>query len=63
MNTENAVVEPMSIYEENDGFFIEFQNGDCGLWWIYDGYLLSLTGNLDKSGLLNLAYSTKIQNF
>ncbi len=63
VNTENAAVEPMSIYEENDGFFIEFQNGDCGLWWIYDGYLLSLTGNLDKSGLLNLAYSTKIQNF
>ncbi len=63
VNTENAVVEPMSIYEENDGFFIEFQNGDCGLWWIYDGYLFSLTGNLDKSELINLAYSTKIQNF
>ncbi len=53
----------MSIYEDNDGFFIEFQNGDCGLWWIYDGYLLSLTGNLDKSGLLNLAYSTKIVKY
>ncbi len=63
VNTENAVVEPMSIYEENDGFFIEFQHGDCGLWWIYDGYLFSMTSNLDKSELVNLAYSTKIINF
>lgn len=64
VNTENAVVEPMSLYKENDGFFIAMNGGDCcALFWIYDGYLLSLTGNLDKSDLLNLAYSTKIQNF
>ncbi len=63
VNTENAVVEPMFINEENDGFFIEFQNSDCGLWWIYDGYLFSVTGNLDKDELANLAHSTKIQNF
>lgn len=61
VNTENAVVEPMSLYEENDGFFIEFQYGVCGLWWIYDGYLFSVSGNLDKSELLDLAYSTKIK--
>lgn len=63
VNTENAVIEPISLYEENDGFFIEFQNGDCGLWWIYDGYLLSALGNLDKTELINLAHSTKIVEF
>ena len=63
VNTENAKVESMSIYEENDGFFIAFQDGSFGLWWIYDGYLLSMTGNLDKNEMVNLAYSTKIVNF
>ncbi len=63
VNTENAEIEPMSVYEENDGFFIEMQNGDCGLWWIYDGYLFSAIGNLDKNELVNLAHSTKIQKF
>ncbi len=60
VNTENAVIEPMSLYEEEDGFFIAFQHGDCGLYWIYNGYLLSAEGNLNKEELLNLAYSTKI---
>jgi len=63
VNTENAVVEPMSVYEENDGFFIEMQNDNCGLWWIYNGYLFHVAGNLNKEELINLAYSTKIQNF
>lgn len=60
VNTENAVIEPMSLYGENDGFFIAFQHGDCGLYWIYDGYLFNLSGNLDKNELANLACSTKI---
>ncbi len=63
VNTENAVVEPMSLYEENDGFFIKFKRGDCGLWWIYDGYLFSIKGNLNKDELVNLAHSTKIVEF
>ncbi len=63
VDTENAEIEPMSIYEENDGFFIEFQNGGCGLWWIYDGYLFSIVGDIDKSELINLAHSTKIVDF
>lgn len=63
INTEKAIIEPMSIYEENDGFFIEFQSGNCGLWWISDGYLFNLSGNLDKIELLNLAHSTKIVDF
>ncbi len=60
VNTENAEVEPMSVYEENDVFFIKFQHGGFGLWWIYDGYLFSLTGNLDKNKAINLAKSTKV---
>lgn len=63
VNTENAVTEPMTLYKENDGFLIAFQNGDCGLYWIYDGYMFNLSGNLDKNELLNLAYSTKIIEF
>ena len=63
INTENAVVGPISMYKKDDGFFIEFQNGDCGLWWLYDGYLFSLGGNLDKNDLINLALSTKIVEF
>ncbi len=63
VNTENAVVEPMSLYEENDGFFITFKHGNCGLWWIYDGYLFSISGNLNKDELRNLAHATKIVEF
>lgn len=59
--TKDAVVEPMSLYEENDGFFISTRGGfECVLYWVYDGYLLSLSGKFDKEELTNLAYSTKI---
>lgn len=34
----------------------------CVLYWIYDGNLLSSTGNLDKNNLINLMFSTKIVN-
>ena len=61
VNTENAVVGPMSLYEKDDGFFIDLQGGsDCVLYWTYNGYLLNLSGNFDKNELINLAYSTKI---
>lgn len=63
VNTENAAAEPMTIYEENDGFFITFPNGDCGLYWSYNGYQLSASGNLNKKDLVELAYSTKAVNF
>lgn len=63
VNTENAVVEPMSVYEENDGFFIALNGGEYFvLYWTYNGYLLNISGNLNKDELLNLAYSTKIVN-
>lgn len=63
INTENAIIEPISIYEENDGFFIEYQSGENGLYWTYDGYLFNLIGNIDRNKMMNLAYSTKIIKF
>ncbi len=63
INTENATIEPISIYEDNDGFFIEYQSGDSGLYWTNDGYLFNLIGNLDKNKAMNLAHSTKIIKF
>lgn len=63
VNTENAEIEPISLYEENDGFFIRFQGGDCGIYWIYDGYLFDLGGNITKDEAINLALSTKIVDF
>lgn len=61
INTENAVIEPASVYEENDGLFITFQkeNG-CALYWIYDGYLFKVIGDFNKNQAINIAYSTKI---
>ncbi len=60
INTENTVVEPMFIYEENDGFIIIHQSGTCSLYWIYDGYLFTLGGNITKNEAVDLAHSTKI---
>lgn len=63
INTENVEVEPISIYKENDGFLIIYGENDVFLTWIYDGYLLSLNGNLNKNEMVNLAHSTKIVDF
>lgn len=64
INTENAIIEPISLYEDNDGFFIALKSGnDSVLYWVYNGYLFNTSGNLDKNELLNLAYSTKIVDF
>ncbi len=64
VNTENAVAEPVSIYENEDGFFIALNGeSDYTLYWIYDGYLFNISGNFNKSELINLAHSTKIVDF
>lgn len=63
VNTEKAAVEPVSLYEENDGFVLDFGNNGTLLYWIYDGYLLSFSGNIDKTEAVNLAYSTKLVEF
>lgn len=60
INTEIADIEPISLYTENDGFILDYGNNGCLLYWIYDGYLLHISSNLDKNGTTNLAYSTKI---
>ena len=62
LNTENTVIEPMSLYENNDGILIELPNNECGIFWIYNGYLLSINGNLDKKEIIDLVYSTEIIN-
>lgn len=59
IDTENTVVEPMALYEENDGFFIKHQNGSCSLYWLYNGYLFDLGGNITKKEAIDLALSTK----
>lgn len=60
--TENSPIESVSLYEENDGFFIEYQDGTAALYWIYDGYLFRICGKTTKTEAINLALSTKIVN-
>lgn len=63
INTEKADPEPVSLYEENDGFILAFREDCCDIYWVYDGYLLDLGGNITKDQAINLAYSTKIMDF
>lgn len=63
ISTDRAKIEMLSLYEENDGFLMDFGNGNTLICWIYDGYLLKLFGNIDKSKAINLAHSTKIVVF
>lgn len=63
INTEKVDPEPVSLYEKNDGFVLVFRDDWCGIYWIYDGYLLSLDGNIAKDEAINLVYSTKIIQF
>lgn len=60
INTEKADVEMLSLYSENDGFVLEIREDWSGIFWIYDGYLLEITGNINKNEAIDLAYSTKI---
>ena len=60
INTEYADVEIISLYTENDGFVLEIRGDWSGIFWIYDGYLLEITGNINKKEAIDLAYSTKI---
>lgn len=63
INTENADIEMVSLYTENDGFVLEYHEDWTGIFWIYDGYMFEIDGNLDKSEAKNLALSTKIGRF
>lgn len=62
INTENTSVEPITMYEKNDGFFIDHGGNECYLAWIYDGYYFDICGNITKDEAVELAYSTKIIN-
>lgn len=63
ISAENAAIEPLSLYEKDDGFYIDHGNGECSVFWIYDGYLFELGGNIAKEEAINLVHSTKIINF
>lgn len=60
INTEKADVEMLSLYSENDGFVLEFRNDWSSIFWIHEGYLLEIDGNIDKKEAIDLAHSTKI---
>lgn len=60
ISTDRAKIEPLSLYEESDGFVLEFRDDNSLIYWIYDGYLLSISGNINKNEVIKLAYSTKI---
>lgn len=62
ISTDRAKIEPLSLYEENNGFVLDFGNDGILLYWVYDGYLFKLSGNIDKTEAVNLAYSTKIDD-
>lgn len=63
ISTDRAKIEPLSLYEENDGFVLDFGKDGTLLYWIYDGYLFKLSGNINKIEAMNLAHSTKIVNW
>ncbi len=60
ISTDRAEIEPLSLYEEKDGFMLDFGNNNTLLYWIYDGYLFILSGNINKKEAIKLVYSTKI---
>ncbi len=63
ISTDRAKVEMLSLYEENDGFLLNFGNNETLIYWIYDGYLFNLSGNINKNEAIKLVYSTKIIDF
>lgn len=60
INTEYADPEPLSVYEPNDGIYVDQGGGVTSIYWIYDGYLFEIGGNIDKDEAVNLAHSLKI---
>ncbi len=60
ISTDRAEVESLSLYEENDGFLLDFGKDGTLICWIYDGYFLEIDGNIDKKETIDLAHSTKI---
>lgn len=59
ISTDRAKVEMLSLYEENDSFLLDFGNDGTLIYWVYDGYLFKIYGNINKNEAVNLAYSTK----
>ena len=60
VRAKNAVFKGTSVYEKNDGLFMDCGDGKCHLYWTYDGYFFKLDGNITKNEAINLAQSIKI---
>ena len=56
INTEGYVIEPVQIWE-NNGYFIQM-NDNSFVSWTKDGYVFSITSDLNKEETINLAKMT-----
>ena len=61
-NTEYGSAEKIMI-NDCEGIYISENNDECLAAWIMDGYLFTLSGNIDKNKLIFLAQSTKLEKF
>lgn len=59
-NTEYGSAEKIMI-NDCEGIYISENNDECLAAWIMDGYLFTLSGNIDKNKLIFLAQSTKLE--
>ena len=61
--TQNADIETLSLWEENDAIVFELYGDDFKygrkryLYWVRDGYLFSLQGTINREDAIRLAYS------
>lgn len=56
INTEGYLIEPVRI-GENNGYFIQMDDSSF-VSWSMNGYIFSITSDLDKEAVLNLAKMT-----
>ena len=49
-----------SFYSEDDGFVMILKDKHTKIYWLCDGYILTIYGDMNKDDLIKLAYSTKI---
>lgn len=54
----NASAEPTDIFEKEDGLYIS-RGESSSLYWVNDGYLFELYGNIPKNEMIDLAISSK----
>lgn len=56
-----ADIEMYSFYSEDDGFVQNYKYKNyTKIYWLCDGYILTIYSDMNKDDLIKLAYSTKI---